>query len=69
MDLFRKDIDPRCAYCSRGRPMGRGDVACFHRGVVKEHFHCKKFRYDPLRRVPPKPVTLDHSYTRDDFTL
>ena len=26
--LFRKDIDPRCAYCARGSRIGDDKVAC-----------------------------------------
>jgi hypothetical protein len=69
MGLFRKDIDPRCAYCVCGRQLGHGDVGCVHKGVVKEYFHCKRFRYDPLRRVPHKPVRLGKNYTEDDFKI
>ena len=69
MDLFRKSIDPRCMYCSRGRPMGRGQVGCVYHGVVKEHHHCRRFRYDPLRRVPAKPAKLGRNYTDKDFEL
>ncbi|GHV08024.1 hypothetical protein FACS1894217_09820 [Clostridia bacterium] len=69
MELFRKDVDPRCAYCASGKPMGGGEVGCTRRGIVKEYFHCKKFNYDPLRRVPPKPPTLGKNYSENDFAI
>lgn len=68
--LFRKKIDPRCAYCVNGVDIGDGNIACTHRGVVPEDFHCRKFEYDPLRRVPPQPAAPDFSkYDDTDFSL
>ena len=32
--LFRKDIDPRCAYCARGSRISDDKVACVKRGIV-----------------------------------
>ena len=70
MKLFRKKIDPRCAYCERGRDLGDGTVACVHKGVVDEDFHCRKFRYDPLKRTPPRPAPLRSDQLRaEDFSL
>ena len=28
MKLFRKNIDPRCAYCQRGQQVNEREVAC-----------------------------------------
>ena len=59
--LFRKDIDPRCAYCARGSRIGEDKVACVKRGIVV---------YDPLRRVPPRPMKLDtDKLTSEDFEI
>ena len=70
MKLFRKKIDPRCAYCERGRDLGDGTVACVHKGVVDEAFHCRKFRYDPLKRTPPRPAALrSNQLTVEDFAI
>ena len=54
MKLFRKDIDPRCAYCQRGQQINEREVACVKRGVVPMEHHCRTFKYDPLKRVPPE---------------
>ena len=32
--LFRKNIEPRCAYCARGTRIDETHVACVRRGVV-----------------------------------
>ena len=34
MKLFRKNIDPRCAYCQRGQQISETDVMCVKHGVV-----------------------------------
>ena len=59
MMLFRKDMEPRCAYCARGARIDEGHVACVKRGIVAPEYHCAAFVYDPLRRVPPRPMKLD----------
>lgn len=69
MRLFQKDIEPRCAYCAQGRPMGER-VICARKGIMDPAAHCRSFRYDPLKRVPPKPVKLDFTKWKDeDFVL
>ena len=32
--LFRKDIEPRCAYCAKGNVINDREVACPKRGGV-----------------------------------
>lgn len=54
--LFEEKIDPRCAYCRRAVPLADGTAACPKRGIVSPGGHCGKFRYDPLKRVPPRPA-------------
>lgn len=68
--LFRKAIEPSCAYCARGGTINEDQVICTRQGVVPAVYHCRHFRYDPLRRVPPAPAVLDFSeYAEVDFTL
>ena len=68
--LFRKKIDPRCAYCAKGRTIGEDRVACVKKGIVAPESHCASFSYDPLRRVPPRPVKLDtEKLKQEDFQL
>ena len=68
--LFRKNIDPRCAYCQRGAQISEREVACVKRGIMPVEGSCRRFRYDPLKRVPPKPAHADFSKLRDeDFVL
>ena len=68
--LFRKNIDPRCAYCQRGQQISERDVACVKRGIVPVEHHCRAFRYDPLKRVPPRPAVLETGRLKEeDFSL
>ena len=53
--LFRKEIEPRCVYCANGASIGNEQIACLHRGIVPEGYHCRRFVDDPLKRVPARP--------------
>lgn len=68
--LFKKSIEPRCAYCARGKDLGDGTLACPKKGVVRGASSCGAFRYDPLKRQPPRPAVTDFSRLKDeDFSL
>ena len=68
--LFRKDIEPRCVYCQWGQQLNEREVACVKKGVVPVEFSCRSFRYDPMKRVPPRPATLDtRKHREEDFSL
>ena len=45
-------------------------MACVKRGIVAPEYHCAAFVYDPLRRVPPRPMKLDtDKLTSEDFEI
>ncbi|HCO62396.1 MAG TPA: hypothetical protein DIT49_02945 [Clostridiales bacterium] len=68
--LFTKHIEPCCGYCQHAAPLEESTVICVKRGVVSAHEHCRRFRYDPLRRTPPRPKTVDFSHLKEeDFAL
>lgn len=70
MKLFRKNIEPRCAYCARGSRIDAAHVACVKRGVVADTNKCPAFRYDPLRRMPSRPAELNTSrLSPEDFQV
>ena len=70
MKLFRKNIDPRCAYCHRGQQVNEREVACVKKGIVPVEHHCRAFQYDPLKRVPPRPVSLSTGHLQiEDFSI
>lgn len=67
---FRRDIEPRCAYCAHSSALSEREVACSRKGVVDAAGHCRRFSYDPLRRVPPRPASLDPAaHAPEDFSL
>lgn len=68
--LFRKDIEPRCAYCTRCAPAEEGMVICRKKGIRLETDKCRKFKYDPLKRVPPRQKNIDFTkYDQRDYSL
>ncbi len=69
MALFRENIDPRCAYCKWGKPLDRDEIGCVRNGVVSSWYSCRHFVYEPLKRVPSKPVKLKKSFAEINFEL
>lgn len=69
LPLFRKNIEPRCAWCVHSRPLDDESVNCQKKGPVLQTESCRSFRYDPLRRVPPRPAKLKNNFTAADFAL
>ncbi len=68
--LFRKKMERSCQYCRFGTQMNEEMMLCAKKGIVQPCDDCRKFRYDPFKRVPPKPKALDFSkYEEDDFSL
>lgn len=68
--LFSKKIEPRCSYCQRGNLLDETTVLCTKRGVSTPEQSCPTFRYDPLKRVPLRPVTPDFSALEEkNFSL
>lgn len=68
--LFRKKIARSCGYCALGTQINDSQILCAKRGVVTGEKPCRKFRYDPCKRVPLKAKTPDFSkYDNEDFSL
>ena len=66
MNLFQKKIEPRCTYCAHGRAMGEDQVVCPKKGVMAAGSHCRSFKYDPLKREPPRPAKFDVGHLSGD---
>ncbi|MEE1280127.1 MAG: hypothetical protein UHH95_04775 [Oscillospiraceae bacterium] len=67
--LFGKKVEPACLYCRHGRANGEGDrVFCSKKGIVSAVNSCRRFDYDPLKRVPKKAV-LSTDLTEKDFEI
>ena len=68
--LFRRKIPRSCAYCAWGTKLGDEQILCVKRGVVAVSYACRKFVYDPCKRVPRKAKALDLDRFKDsDFAL
>lgn len=65
--LFRKKIDRYCFYCQFAGKIDDTSMICQFCGVVPCEHHCRRFRYDPLKRIPgrraskPEPKDADFS--------
>lgn len=67
--LFGRSVAPACAYCAIGRPsLDNLTVACERMGFTQPSYHCNKFVYDPLKRVPRR-APLIRKYDEGDFRL
>ena len=68
--LFKADMEPRCPYCAKGSILEEGKILCSKKGVMDAGSQCRSFRYDPLKRVPPKPAALNPSkHSPEEFRL
>ncbi len=68
--LFRKRIPRSCAYCARGTALNNDQILCCKKGAVSAFYSCRKFQYDPCKRIPPKMKALDlDKYKEEDFSL
>lgn len=68
--LFRKKIERSCAYCTHAVMLEGGAILCAKKGMKSEADSCRRFRYDPCKRVPPKKKAPDFSkYDGEDFSL
>lgn len=68
--LFRKKQPRACSYCSHSTKIDGDLVLCIKRGAVAADGACRKFSYDPCKRIPPKAKALDFvKYKDEDFSL
>ena len=67
--LYGKGIVPACAYCSKGSVTAdKKNILCLKKGIVSPDYHCRRFKYDPLRRIPKIPPELE-KFTAEDFSI
>ena len=68
--LFRKKIERSCSYCLYGAYLENDRVLCAKKGVKSLDDKCRKFKYDPCKRIPAKAKALDFSrYDKEDYSL
>lgn len=65
--IFGDTVEPDCAYCRfNSSPEGGEEVSCPN--WSEEKSHCRRYQYDPTRRVPKGAPKL-RQYNQEDFTL
>lgn len=68
--LFRKKIERSCSYCLYGAHLENERILCSKKGVRAAEDRCRRFKYDPCKRIPPKTKALDFSrYDHNDYSL
>jgi hydrogenase maturation factor HypE len=68
--LFRKKIERCCAYCQYAGKIDEQSMVCQRSGIVPAGHACRRFRYDPLKRVPARRKPKDfEKLDQKDFTL
>lgn len=68
--LFRKKIERSCAYCIYATRLDDDQLLCAKKGLKSPEDKCRKFKYDPTKRIPAKAKALDFSkYREEDFSL
>ncbi len=68
--LFRKKMPRSCLYCTHGTSLNESQILCTKRGVVIIREDCRKFAYDPCKRLPPPQKAPElEAFSKDDFTL
>lgn len=66
--LFGNNIKPACKYCALGTAASGDTITCSKFGEVKSYDSCKKYVYNPLKRIPKKELQLANSAVNDiDF--
>ncbi len=70
--LYGNTVEPACAHCRHGKRTADGRaVLCPHKGVVPLYHRCRRYVYDPLRRIPSPPPAppAAASFSEEDFRL
>ena len=68
--LFRKKIPRSCTTCLYSTDLSNHQHLCAKYGVVTDSYSCRKYRYDPCKRIPPDMKAPDFKKFKDeDFNL
>ena len=64
-----KDQIKRCDTCLHGElAQDNMSIMCSKKGLKEPDDFCRKYKYDPLKRVPLKQV-IDTDYSPEDFMI
>ena len=69
--IYRECETPKCFFCAYSAQLAATeDMICSKAGIVHENSVCKKFRYDPQKRVPKRTPKLNtEKFSAKDFAL
>ena len=68
--LCRNDVEKLCLYCAHSSSeLNNQTVLCIKYGAVNKSHICKKYKYNPLKRLPPKRVKLKTNFKPGDFDI
>ena len=68
--LFKKRIEKSCSYCAYCTKLNDEQALCIKKGVVELSGKCRKFLYDPCKRIHVKQKTIDfQKYDQEDYSL
>lgn len=68
-EIFNKKLSPACKYCEFAVISSFDeDIICRKQGVTRPDDRCRKYKYDPFKRVPKK-ITISKNYSDEDFKL
>jgi len=69
-EYIEEEYRKACRYCEHGfLSFDQTAVLCRKKGIVQPDDVCKKYVYDPLKRVPMKTQSGTANYTAEDFSL
>ena len=58
--MKKQEKEKNCAHCVRAQQLADGEtMLCEKHGVVSGGHCCRKFKYDPLKRVPAPAPKLE----------
>ncbi|MDR0914841.1 MAG: hypothetical protein LBM65_06775 [Oscillospiraceae bacterium] len=66
--LFGKNIPVACEYCENSEKIDQNLLVCLAKRSIKNG-KCRKFEYDPLRRVPKTQNQTQPAFEPKDFLI
>lgn len=67
--IFSKDITPCCGHCAHAQlSPSLKLIFCRYKGPVSELDVCRRYCYDPVKRIPKAAATLP-DFSKEDFSL
>ncbi len=67
--IDKRKYPKKCSNCFFGRtPLDNQSVLCEKKGEVNPDGKCRHYKYDPLKRIPAKPI-FDSDFKPEDFEI